>query len=188
MKVGTWYMDIYEEKFLMDQIYSTIFSLANKLQVEGDKRYGELTSKQLMILVAIGHLKEDKTTFNNIAKKMGTTKQSIQQVVATLEKGGFVEIVPSKEDKRAVNVIITSYGKQTMVKGYSASIEFYGEVFKSFSTEEMQILWCLLKKLYRFDGKEQDGFEGDMTLEFNEEQMNEGMKAFEKLKELREKP
>lgn len=180
-------MDIYEEKFLMDQIYSTIFALANKLQVEGDKRYGELTSKQLMILVAIGHLKEDKTTLNNIAKKIGATKQSVQQLVATLEKGGFVEIVPSKEDKRAVNVTITSHGKQAMMKGYAASILFYADVFKSFSTEEMQILWCLLKKLYRFDGKQQDGFEGDTNLEFTEEQMNEGIKAFEKLKELREK-
>lgn len=180
-------MDIYEEKFLMDQIYSTLFALANKLQVEGDKRYGELTSRQLMLLVAIGHLEEDKTTLNNIAKKIGATKQSVQQLVSTLEKGGFVEIVPSKEDKRAVNVIITSYGKQAMIKGYTASLLFYGDVFKSFSAEEMQILWCLLKKLYSFDGKEQEGFEGDTNLEFDEDQMKEGIEAFEEFKKLRAK-
>lgn len=180
-------MDIYEEKFLMDQIYSTLFALANKVQVEGDKRYGELTSRQLMVLVAIGHLKQDKTTLNNIAKKIGATKQSVQQLVTTLKKGGFVEIVPSKDDKRAVNVTITNYGKQLMMKGYTASLLFYSDVFKSFSTEEMQILLCLLKKLYRFDGKEHDGFEGDTNLEFNEEQMNEGIKAFEEFKKLREK-
>lgn len=180
-------MDINEEKFLMDQIYSTLFSLVNKLQVEGDKRTGELTTRQLMILVAIGHIKEGKTTLNNIARKIGATKQSVQQVVNTLKKGGFVEILPSEEDKRAVNVIITAYGKQAMVKAYAGSVLFFADVFKNFSTEEMQILWCLLKKLYKFDGKEQDGFEDDTNIEFDEEQMNEGIKAFEKFKELREK-
>jgi len=180
-------MDIYEEKFLMDQIYSTVFALANKLQAEGDKRYGELTSRQLMVLIAIGHLKESETTLNNIAKKIGATKQSVQQLVTTLKKGGFVEILPSKDDKRAVNVTITSYGKQAMMKGYTSSILFFADVFKDFSIEEMQILWCLLKKLYKFDGKQHDGFEGDTNIEFNQEQMTEGINAFEKLKERREK-
>ncbi|MEH6853772.1 MarR family transcriptional regulator, partial [Priestia megaterium] len=30
-------MDIYKELFLMQQTYATLFSLANKIQVKGDK-------------------------------------------------------------------------------------------------------------------------------------------------------
>jgi hypothetical protein len=30
--------------------------------------------------------------------------------------------------------------------------------------EEMETLWNLLKKLYRFDGEEQDGFEENIDL------------------------
>lgn len=179
-------MDSNNEKFLMDQISATLFSLANKIQAEGDKQYKRLTSRQLMALVAIAHLEEEKTTINNIAKKLGTTKQSAQQLVNTLKKQEFVEIVPSKEDKRAVNVKITDYGKQTMIDEYSSGVKFNAYVFKDFSVEEMQILWCLLKKLYRFDGREQDGLEGDVNIKFSSEQIEEGNKALKEAEAIRE--
>jgi hypothetical protein len=35
----------------------------------------------------------------------------------------------------------------------------------------MEILWLLLKKLYRFDGEVQDGFEEDAYLETGEDKM-----------------
>lgn len=31
---------------------------------------------------------------------------------------------------------------------------FFGKFFKDFFIEEMEVLWILLKKLYRFDGEE----------------------------------
>jgi DNA-binding MarR family transcriptional regulator len=157
-------MEYSRAMFLMQQTYATLFSLANKLQVKGDQYLKHLTSRQLMTMIAIGHLPEDEASLNNIARKLGTTKQSVKQLVTLIENKGYVVTVPSQRDKRAVNVVITETGNQSLVEDYMLGLKFFNDLFHDFSQDELEILWSLLKKLYRFDGEEQDGFEGDMRI------------------------
>lgn len=164
-------MENYREVFLIEQIYATLFSLTNKLQIQGDKYFDKLTSRQLMAMVAIAHLQEDKTTLNNIARKLGNTKQSTKQLITILENKGYIKIVPSKMDKRAVNVKITELGKQVTLECGKRSINFFADLAAGFSKEEMEILWLLLKKVYRFDGEVQDGFEEEAYLETGKDRM-----------------
>lgn len=174
-------MDIYKEIYLMQQTYATFFTLANKLQVEGDKYFGELTARQLMTMIAIAHLAEDETTINNIAKKLGTTKQSVKQLITILEKKEFIITIPSLKDKRAVNVKITEEGKRAMLDGSEKGLYFMEDFFKEFTTEDLETLWALLKRLYRFDGREQDGFEEDTNIEISQDmvaQQERAMKEF----------
>ena len=176
-------MDIYRDLFLMQQTYATLFSVTNKLQVQGDRYFESLTSRQMMVMIAIIHLPEDETTLNNIARKLGTTKQSVKQVITIIENKGYIITSPSSQDKRAMNVKITELGKQTMMACAERSLNFFADVFKDFTTEEMEILWSLLKKMYRFDGEEQDGFEENANLE-GEEELSEdqtrALKEFER--------
>jgi DNA-binding MarR family transcriptional regulator len=151
--------------FLMEQNYATLFSLANKLQVKGDQYLKDLTSRQLMTLLAIGHLPEEEASLNNIARMLSISKQSAKQLVSLLEKKGFVIIVPSQQDKRAVNVTITQSGYHAVIENGQLGLQFFNNLFHEFSLEEMETLWNLLKKLYRFDGEEQDGFEEE--IDFN---------------------
>ena len=97
--------------FLMQQAYGTLFSLINKLQIAGDTYFDGLTSRQFMTIVAILHLPEEETTINNIAQKLGTSKQNANRMVAGIEKLGYVTVVPSPKDKRATNVLLTDMGK-----------------------------------------------------------------------------
>lgn len=173
-------MDIYRDIFLMEQTYATLFSLTNKLQVQGDQYFKNLTSRQFMVMIAIAHLPENETTLNNIARKLGTTKQSVKQIITIIENKGFVITRPSQQDKRAVNVIITEPGKQVMLECGEIGINFFIDIFKDFTTEEMEILWSLLKKLYRFDGEEQDGFEEDVNLKLEEADQTRVIKEFER--------
>ena len=108
-----------------------------------------MTSRQIMTMVAIGHLQEDQTTLNNIARKLGTSKQSVKQIITIMERKGYTVTVPSQQDKRAVNVKITEYGKQALLEVSERSIYFFAKVFKDLKTEEIETLWGLLKKLYR---------------------------------------
>lgn len=148
--------------FLMNQAYATLFSVTNKLQVKGDQFMQDLTSRQYMTMLAAAHLKEGETTLNNIAKKLGTTKQSVKHLITAIEKKGYVVTVPSEQDKRAVNVKITDIGLQVMMECSERSLKFFADVFQRFTTEELEILWSLLKKMYRYDGEEMDGFEEDV--------------------------
>lgn len=178
-------MDYLRDLFLMQQTYATLFSLANKLQVKGDQNLKELTSRQYMVMVAIAHLPEDKITINNIARKLGTTKQSVKQMITIMEKKDYIIITPNQHDKRAVNVKITESGRKVLLEVSEKGIYFLANLFKDFSTEELEILWNLLKKLYHFDGKEQDGFEEEGHLELDKDQISfqtSVMKEFELLR------
>lgn len=178
-------MDNYREIFLMQQTYGTLFSLANKLQEQGDKYLEKLTSRQFMAMVAIIHLPENETTLNNIARKLGTTKQSVKQLITIIENKGYIITVPSQKDKRAVNVKITESGKQVMLKCGELGMYFFADLFKDFTTEEMELLWSLLKKLYRFDGEEQDGFEEEAVLETDQDQNEARMRALKEFERRR---
>jgi len=64
-------------------------------------------------------------------------------------------------------------------------MSFFANLSKDFSIEEMEILWTLLKKLYRFDGEEQDGFEEDAEFDMGEdthEIQERALKEFERIR------
>ncbi|BFH62083.1 MarR family winged helix-turn-helix transcriptional regulator [Paenibacillus azoreducens] len=183
-------MDILREIFLMQQTYATLFSLTNKLQIHGDEYLERLTARQFMAMTAIGHLPENETTLNNIARKLGTSKQSAKQLITIIEKKGYVMIVPSPQDKRAVNVKITDAGKKVLLESAEKGLFFLEEVFKHFTPEEMESLWNLLKKLYQYDGEEQDGFEEESRVEIGEgysETQTRVLKEFETRRQARQK-
>lgn len=145
---------------IMEQAFSSLISVSNKLQISGDQYCEPLTSRQYMTVLAILHLPKEETTLINIAKKLGTTKQNITQLIKSLEKKEFISIIPSKKDKRSVNVCVTDLGMDIMVKcGRDGTINFMADIFKEFSKEEIEALWKLLIKLYNFDGVEMEGFE-----------------------------
>ncbi len=153
--------NVLKDLFLMQQVYATLFSVYNKLQTESDKHFVALSSRQYMTMLAIFHLPENETTINNIAKKLGSTKQNTKQLITALEKKGYIKLKPSDIDKRAINISVTPSGINEMLKSGEIGIMFLADVFNEFTGEELQTLWDLMKKIYRFDGKEQDGFEDD---------------------------
>lgn len=152
---------------LMAQTYATFFSVTNKLQILGDSYFENVTARQYMILLAIAHLPEDETTLVNISRKLGTSKQSANKLLTSLESKGYITTKPSKRDKRAINVVITETGSRVMLVCGEKGIEFFADIFNDFTCKELETLWSLLKKLYDFDGEEQDGFEEDVNYKFN---------------------
>lgn len=176
-----------KELHLMQQIYATIFTLTNKIQVNGDKIFEELTVRQFMTMLAILHLPEGEASLNRIAEKTGTTKQNINSMVNTLEKKGFVKIEPSQFDKRAINVTITESGELAMVSGSKKSIFFMADLFVGFSSKELELLWSLLKKMRYFDGRQQDDFEDEASLRVIETPDIDQIQILETFKQLRNK-
>ncbi len=143
-----------ENMFLEQQTLTALFSAASKLQLQGDKSLASLSIRQLMTLIAITQLPAENATINNIARQMGTTKQNARQMLDSMEKKGYLSALPSEQDKRAVNIVLTPQG-QTILKECAEPVyTFLTDIFKEFSSQETETLWALLKKLYRFDGVE----------------------------------
>lgn len=150
-------MDVRRDLFFAQQSLAMLFSVTNKLQMQGDKYLGDLSIRQMLALPAIFHAPEGEATINHIARSLGTTKQSAKQIVDAMEKKNYLSVAPSERDKRAVAVTITPEGRQAFSACSERTDEFLADIFRDFTAQDLEALWTLLHKLYRFDGVEQDG-------------------------------
>lgn len=147
--------------YLMQQTYSTLFAVTNKLQVYADKNYKQLTSRQFMTLLAIEHI-EGEASISNIARKLGTTKQSVKQILINLEKQNYIVETSCNHDKRKVQITITPSGKDVMKEYYEVGKDVLSKWFDNFSNDELEQFYSYLKKLYSFDEESHDGFEKEV--------------------------
>lgn len=150
-------MAIAQDLFFAQQALVALFSVTNKLQMQGDKYLQDLTIRQMLAIPAIIHAPDGNATINHIARNLGTTKQSAKQIVDAMGKKKYLSIAPNERDKRAVNVTITPEGEQAFRACSERTDEFLADIFHDFTTEDLETLWRLLQKLYRFDGMEQEG-------------------------------
>ena len=153
-------MDIVKDLFYAQQTLVTLFSVTNKLQMQGDKHLQDITIRQMLAIPALLHAPDGKATINHLARSMGTTKQSAKQIVDAMERKGYLSVVPSEQDKRAVNVIVTPEGQKAFKICSERTDEFLADIFCNFSAAELETLYSLLQKLYCFDGAEQERFDG----------------------------
>jgi DNA-binding MarR family transcriptional regulator len=88
----------------MHQACSLLFVAHNKIQVEADSHLENLTLRQLMLLIAIAHLKPKDATIVGIAAVLGTSKQNVNRLVSHMVKAGYLSSRPSQTDQRSVNI------------------------------------------------------------------------------------
>lgn len=97
--------------FELDPMVS-IFSLlrcANGLNRERAKFYG-LNDLETIILIHIGFM--DKPSQKNIVEKLGAPKQTVNNIIKSLEKDGLIELIPDKTDKRFRILRLTEKGEK----------------------------------------------------------------------------
>ena len=87
-------------QYYIQQIFSTIFYLSNKIQVQGDKVDERITMRQWMVLLTILHLPKDQASYNQIASKMGCSKQNVKHIIVNLEKNNYVISEKNETDKQ----------------------------------------------------------------------------------------
>ena len=153
-------MDIAKDLFYAQQTLVTLFSVTNKLQMQGDKHLQDITIRQMLAIPALVHAPDGKATINHLARSMGTTKQSAKQIVDAMERKGYLSVAPSEQDKRAVNVTVTQKGQNAFNTCSERTDKFLANIFSNFTAEDLETLCTLLQKLYCFDGTEQEGFDG----------------------------
>lgn len=79
-------MDLAKVLFYAQQTLTSLFSVTNKLQMQGDKYLQDITLRQMLAIPAIIHAPDGKATINHIARHLGTTKQSAKQIVDAMAK------------------------------------------------------------------------------------------------------
>ena len=153
---GRMKMDMARDLFYAQQAIVALFSVTNKLQMQGDKHLKDLTIRQMLAIPALVHAPDGKANVNNIAKTMGTSKQNAKQIVNALMKKGYLSVEPSVKDKRALQITITAKGKKAFEVCSQRTDEFLANTFSAFSSRDLEVFSNLLDKLYNSDSTEKE--------------------------------
>ena len=119
-------------------------SLFGKLTSLDIQNYG-LTQPQFSVIESLGHLGPMK--MGSFCTKLLTSGGNITVVIDNLEKDGLVERVPSKEDRRAITVQLTSKGQKLFTDIFKQHAQFVTKTASVLSENEQVQLSGLLKKL-----------------------------------------
>jgi DNA-binding MarR family transcriptional regulator len=78
-----------------------------------------------------GNIDEAGARLTELADRSGLTKQSVGEVVADLERLGFVERVPDPRDGRAKIIRLTTHGAEAL----AAAQEIFADIERRFAEE-----------------------------------------------------
>lgn len=128
-------------------IFNSLFIIGNKLQTLFDNHISEVSLKQFMLLSIIRHSGE-YLTFTQLGNLLGCSRQNIKKLASVLEKKGFVAILQSPNDTRALCICPTekveAFFDNEFLK-YQRELRYLFEVY---TDEETNTLFALLMKLY----------------------------------------
>ncbi len=126
-------------------IFSSVFVLENLLQNVGEKLQTEITMKQWLLL-AMTEVCDKPCTLTSVGNLMGCSRQNIKKLANILEKKGFIRFIDGNNNSVQIELTnkVKEYGKELTPKHLTA----LKLLFSEFTTEEIDQLFIMYKKLY----------------------------------------
>ena len=115
-----------------------------KLADEDIRSFG-LTTPQFGVLECLGHL--GPMTLGELCRKQLVSGGNMTVVVDNLAKEGLVERIPSTEDRRSIDVRLTTKGKRFFDEVFVKHAKRVSDLTSVLTDKEQEELACLLKKL-----------------------------------------
>ena len=122
----------------MQFIFGSVFLLANKLQIAGDKITEELTTKQWFLLVMISKMDKELPSMTDIANFTGSTRQNITKMLLILEKKGYITISTLPEDKKSMRVTLTEKCGEHFASKEKSGNELLEKIFAGISLDKLR--------------------------------------------------
>jgi len=107
-----------EETRKLAEVFSYLFVLSQRIEYIADSflKKDNLTTKQLLALIAIGNAFESDPSVSEVAEVLSTSYQNVTQIALNLQRRGFVEIVKDPTD-----------GRRRLLKLTAANEKFWDE-------------------------------------------------------------
>ena len=100
------------------------------------------------MLLSIVRQAKEPMTFTKLGNLLGCSRQNIKKLADILEKKGFITIIQSPHDTRALCICPTEKTDEYFQKEFSQYQEELKYLFEVYTEEETQTLFSLLSKLY----------------------------------------
>jgi DNA-binding MarR family transcriptional regulator len=80
---------------------------------------------------------DEGTRLTELAERSGYTKQAVGEVVADLERLGYVERVPDPADRRAKTIVLTRRGREALAAGRRIFVDIEQRWTEEFGEERI---------------------------------------------------
>lgn len=132
-------------------LFSSIFVQENKLHAIMDRYLKEMSCKQWLVMVT-SDVFDAPPDLSTLARVMGCSRQNIKQLALSLEKLGYVSLVPSEKDARSLCVQITEKGKGIIENSKNLETKVHEALFRDFTEQDIE-------DYFRLSGKMTKGFD-----------------------------
>lgn len=134
-----------KEKF----IFAVLFDVANKLQILGDRKLKNtgVTTRQWFLTLLIQQMEPEAPSIGECARQMGTSHQNIRQITKRLEERNFLKIKTDSKDRRTQRLYLTQSCREFWDSRNGEDIHFINELFKKFTSIEIESFFLSLEKL-----------------------------------------
>ena len=119
-------------------IYGVIFSLANRLQNQGDSRDEMVTTKQWFALANIAMFDDFSLNIKQLARILGTSSQNTKKIVDLLIQKGYVDMQKDSEDKRNLRIALSKQGKEYYQERSIREEMYLEDLFEGLSEDEIE--------------------------------------------------
>lgn len=130
------------------EIFGTIFTLSNKLQMLGDQLDPNLTVKQWLFLAGVTRCDGNETpTLSELAGRIGSSRQNVKKMALILEKQGFIALKKDGRDARILRVSLTDLCREHLKRREDLEVAFIETLFEGFGDAELAAFAAAIAKL-----------------------------------------
>lgn len=128
-------------------IYCSIFSLSNRLQLIGDRRCEDISTKQSFVLANVALFDDYTLNLKDTAQLVGTSSQNVKKIVSILENKGYVTVAKDERDGRNRRIALTEKGKAYYAHRVKQEELYMEELFEGFDDNSVSELYKGLRNL-----------------------------------------
>lgn len=138
-------------------LFGGIFVQENRLHAIMDRYLREMSCKQWLVMV-IADAYNTLPDLTSLAKTLGCSRQNIKKLASSLEKLGYVSLIPSPTDGRSLCVQVTDKGKVIINNSKNLEETVHQSLFRDFSEQDIEDYLRLSGKLMKGFGYLEDCF------------------------------
>ncbi len=122
-------------------IFASMFVIANRMQLLGDKLDLNITIKQWLFLAVVSKSDGKAPTITEIARLAGYSRQNVKKMAVILEKEGLVTITKDDFDARINRVSLTQKCNDYFAENEYKAMELITRLFADFDASTLDGLY-----------------------------------------------
>ena len=112
------------------------------LAVEPIYAAADVSVAEVELMVPLRYAVEQVTAVR-LAELLGMTRAGVSKALAKLERRGFVDRVPSAEDRRSASITLTDRGKRVVDEVFPRELDAHGRLFDALGAQRSRVLEAL---------------------------------------------